>query len=560
MFALLAACVVVAPSAAADAAPAPPTLTGSVPASPANDNSPEILGTAAAGTIVTDLHGRRVQRRAARAGHGRGARVARHHRERREQHDDDVLRDRRGRERRVGLLVHRGPLPEVSPPPAAPVVLGIDPVVAVVRQLPRFTGTADAGTTVYLYTDAAARPSRVGIDTAAAFASPGITRPGRRQQLDVDLGEGLRRRLTRPRARRRSSPTSTSSPSRRRPSSPTATRLARQRQRAVHQGQRRRGRDRPDLHNADLRPARASEARRRRSRRRGSRRPCSTTRRRRSTPRSRRGRHDLGLLDRARSTYVEDSTAPETTIAPARGHVARRRERCASSSPRASPARASSATCTSPASSPASRPRRSRRSPAGSTARSASSRSARSTAPATWTRRPRPAPTHRRPRRPPPRPPLRAAARCASSRSPARPAANTINGTARVGHPARQGRQRPPARPRRRRLPLRRGGQRPPARRQRRGSPLRRTGRRPPRGRERQRPDDRRGGQRPSHGSQRARHASPAAGQRHDRRARHLAAGRRVRDTVSCGPGPRDRVLADRRDAVLRDCERVSRR
>ncbi len=36
-------------------------------------------------------------------------------------------------------------------------------------------------------------------------------------------------------------------------------------------------------------------------------------------------------------------------------------------------------------------------------------------------------------------------------------------------------------------------------------------------------------------------------------------AGRRVRDTVSCGPG-RDRVLADRRDRVLRDCERITRR
>ena len=36
-------------------------------------------------------------------------------------------------------------------------------------------------------------------------------------------------------------------------------------------------------------------------------------------------------------------------------------------------------------------------------------------------------------------------------------------------------------------------------------------------------------------------------------------AGRRIRDTVSCGPG-RDRVLADRRDAVQRDCERITRR
>ncbi len=37
-------------------------------------------------------------------------------------------------------------------------------------------------------------------------------------------------------------------------------------------------------------------------------------------------------------------------------------------------------------------------------------------------------------------------------------------------------------------------------------------------------------------------------------------AGRRVRDTVTCGAGRLDRVIADRRDAVARDCERISRR
>ena len=36
--------------------------------------------------------------------------------------------------------------------------------------------------------------------------------------------------------------------------------------------------------------------------------------------------------------------------------------------------------------------------------------------------------------------------------------------------------------------------------------------------------------------------------------------GRRVRDTVSCGTGTRDVALADRRDLVLRDCERITRR
>jgi hypothetical protein len=36
--------------------------------------------------------------------------------------------------------------------------------------------------------------------------------------------------------------------------------------------------------------------------------------------------------------------------------------------------------------------------------------------------------------------------------------------------------------------------------------------------------------------------------------------GRRLRDTVTCGAGTRDVALVDRHDAVLRDCERISRR
>jgi hypothetical protein len=37
-------------------------------------------------------------------------------------------------------------------------------------------------------------------------------------------------------------------------------------------------------------------------------------------------------------------------------------------------------------------------------------------------------------------------------------------------------------------------------------------------------------------------------------------AGRRARDTVRCAAGTRDVALVDRRDLVLRDCERIARR
>jgi Ca2+-binding RTX toxin-like protein len=59
--------------------------------------------------------------------------------------------------------------------------------------------------------------------------------------------------------------------------------------------------------------------------------------------------------------------------------------------------------------------------------------------------------------------------------------------------------------------------------------------------------------------SGRDRFSGGAGNDRIDARDTSLA-GRRVRDTVSCGTGTRDVALADRHDLVLRDCERVVRR
>ena len=63
---------------------------------------------------------------------------------------------------------------EVSPPPAAPVVVDTIPASGSSDNYPRFRGTAPAGTVVQLYTDSACATEPVGSDTAAVFASLGI--------------------------------------------------------------------------------------------------------------------------------------------------------------------------------------------------------------------------------------------------------------------------------------------------------------------------------------------------------------------------------------------------
>jgi hypothetical protein len=57
----------------------------------------------------------------------------------------------------------------------APTLTGTSPASPANNNLPKILGSAEAGSTVTLYTDAACTLGPAGTDTAAAFASPGIT-------------------------------------------------------------------------------------------------------------------------------------------------------------------------------------------------------------------------------------------------------------------------------------------------------------------------------------------------------------------------------------------------
>ena len=63
---------------------------------------------------------------------------------------------------------------EDSTAPAAPAVTDSDPDSPANNNAPRIKGTADAGSTVRLYTNAACMGAVAGSGTAAAFASPGL--------------------------------------------------------------------------------------------------------------------------------------------------------------------------------------------------------------------------------------------------------------------------------------------------------------------------------------------------------------------------------------------------
>ncbi|HEX6153584.1 MAG TPA: hypothetical protein VFZ19_08695, partial [Solirubrobacterales bacterium] len=67
-----------------------------------------------------------------------------------------------------------GPLTLDSTPPAAPTVSGVSPAGPANNNSPKVTGSAEAGSTVKLYTNSSCTGAAAGTGTAAAFASPGI--------------------------------------------------------------------------------------------------------------------------------------------------------------------------------------------------------------------------------------------------------------------------------------------------------------------------------------------------------------------------------------------------
>lgn len=171
--AVVAACLACAPATALAVPPPEPTLTATSPASPADDTSPEIIGTAEALSTV------RIYTDPACTGTIAGAGSA-------------------GAFASTGITVT---VPSSSTTtfyatatnltmetsacstssityteaPSAPVVVDTDPPSPSADNAPRFRGTAEAGTTVYLYRDATCAGEFIGVGSAAEFASPGIS-------------------------------------------------------------------------------------------------------------------------------------------------------------------------------------------------------------------------------------------------------------------------------------------------------------------------------------------------------------------------------------------------
>jgi hypothetical protein len=156
------------------AAPAAPVLTGSSPASPANNNGPTITGTAEAGTTVKLYTNSACTSAVAGTGTAPGGAFA------------------------IGVAVGDNTTTtfygtatdaagntsacsgtsvtyvEDSTAPAKPTITGSDPASPATSTSPKVQGTAEAGSTVTLYTDGSCAGAVAASGTAAAFASPGL--------------------------------------------------------------------------------------------------------------------------------------------------------------------------------------------------------------------------------------------------------------------------------------------------------------------------------------------------------------------------------------------------
>ena len=156
-------------------APATPSVTDTDPDSPANDNSPEVKGTAESGSTVrlyttSDCSGPPAAEGSAAsfASPGLTVTVA-------DQSSTDfraTATDAAGH-----LSACSGPLTYVedSTVPAAPTLTDTDPDSPANENSPEVKGTAEAGTTVKLYTTATCTGTPVAEGSAASFSSPGLT-------------------------------------------------------------------------------------------------------------------------------------------------------------------------------------------------------------------------------------------------------------------------------------------------------------------------------------------------------------------------------------------------
>ena len=155
--------------------PAAPVLTDSDPDSPANDNSPESKGSAEAGSTVqlftnASCTGPSVASGSAAAFASPGLTVSVA-----DNSSTTFYATATDAADRVSPCSSGLTYVEDSTPPAAPVLTDTDPDSPANDNLPEVKGTAEALSTVRLYTDAACMDPSVASGSAATFASAGLT-------------------------------------------------------------------------------------------------------------------------------------------------------------------------------------------------------------------------------------------------------------------------------------------------------------------------------------------------------------------------------------------------
>ena len=154
---------------------APPTGLSTMPTGPANDNAPKVKGTAEAGSTVTVYTDPRCT--GASAASGSAAAFANPGLPVTVTNDSSttfyaVATDTDGD--RSGCSMSSATYVEDSTGPTAPSGLATSPVSPANNNAPKVTGSAAAGSTVRIYTNATCTSAVAATGTAATFASPGL--------------------------------------------------------------------------------------------------------------------------------------------------------------------------------------------------------------------------------------------------------------------------------------------------------------------------------------------------------------------------------------------------
>ncbi len=155
--------------------PDPPTLTGTDPSSPANENSPKVLGTAEGGSTVkiyktSDCSGAAATTGSAAEFASPGLAVS--------VPDDSTTTFRAtatdAADNASGCSSSSATYVEDSTDPGPPTLTGTDPSSPANDNSPKILGNAEGGSTVKLYTNATCTGAPAATGSAAEFASPGL--------------------------------------------------------------------------------------------------------------------------------------------------------------------------------------------------------------------------------------------------------------------------------------------------------------------------------------------------------------------------------------------------